>query len=152
LELDLHEAFEVERRSMIVDREMVRIVEFNRPYSIPARVSWRTHLQRIAAMLAVSAGVLALGLIYWAGTPRNSSIPRTAATGRSARKPSPEPADGIAFVLSESPSGDAAAYSCYAEIRRAIRAGRLPSRETVRVRNLVNHFSYGEPATSAEAD
>ena len=153
LALELHAAYDAERQTAPGHSEMSRIVEFSQPRSVPANVPWRTHLQRIAAMVALSAGVLAIGLIYWAGSSPRPLASRHASPNQPRAATVPSSHDRMVLYLGEAPTADeAAGNSGYAHVRRAILAGRLPARESVRVRELVNHFAYRDPTPVAEAD
>jgi hypothetical protein len=148
LALDLENAYVADRHAMPASRELANIIEFNAPHPVPPKTSWSTHLLRIAAMLAVSSAVVAVGLIAWAGSAHRPLLTQSGAPTPGEAPPSDQAMLSVGEVAGDDePTGTTG----YAQVRRSILAGHLPPRETVSVAELVNHFSYHDEAPPVDA-
>ncbi len=148
LERDLRAAFQAERTQVPASREIANIIEFSAPHAAQRQTPWTTHLLRIAAMLAVSAAIVAVGMLSWAG---NSRQPTLARTSQPVAWPEPDeempPPDQVMLSVPREDKQD----SSYARVRRAAVAGTLPQKDSIRIAELVNHFSYRLDHPDADA-
>lgn len=134
-------------------RDLVKVIEFTEPHRELARTRSTTHLSRVAALVVAS---LAIASVAWFSTHRDEPDRIVGAkSGTPAVGPS-GPADSHAYLEMEmdapaKPAATRVENASYDLVRRSLHSARLPSKESVRIEEMVNYFSYRDSAPPADA-
>ncbi len=147
LALDLRSAYAADRHVGPASRELAKIIDFNAPHAVHTKTPWTTHVGRIAAMIAFSAAVVAVGMVTWAGSSRPAFVNRPISpTEIQNADDDLTPPDQVMLAI---PHGAGVESTSYVQIRRSLNAGQLPRRDAVRITELVNQFSYRDESDAS---